>query len=267
MSLPQNALPRDCIFAQNLTFTYPGQEQPALADLSCSIKEGEFIVVIGPNGCGKSTLALLLAGLLTLSAGSLSVLGMDLTTLAGRNALRGRVGIVFQSPDEQMVATTVEREIAFGPENLGVPPAEIRRRVDELMEFFQLKPFARRSPHLLSGGEKQRLALASVLAMQPQLLILDEVTSLLDPLNRRKARQYVEELSRRCTVVLISQFPEEALSADRVLLMQSDGSYVTASPDELFLSAHFAENPDLEIPLIYRLLKAAKGLDKSSESD
>lgn len=174
--------------------------------------------------------------------------------------------MVFQSPDEQMVATTVEREIAFGPENLGVASREIRSRVDALLKQFELEPYALRSPHLLSGGEKQRLALASVLAMQPSLLILDEVTSLLDPAGRIEVRDILRKLQGSCTLIVISQFPEESLIADRVIVLHEGDIVEDASPDELFSGPGDLSRYGLEIPLVYRLLKTAEGKNNYPET-
>lgn len=213
---------------------------------------------MGPNGCGKSTLAKLMAGLYEPTSGRLMVLGNNLTTTEGRSAIRGNVGLVFQSPDDQMVATTVEREIAFGPENLGVDPGEIRLRVIELLERFDLQRYAKRSPHLLSGGEKQRLALASVLAMKPQLLILDEVTSLLDPAGRDDIRQLIAELKGKCTLIFITQFPGEALIGDRLILMQDAHIVRNAPPQEIFTDPELLQDTEIDIPLYYRILHAAQ---------
>lgn len=157
-----------------------------------------------------------------------------------------------------MVATTVEREIAFGPENLGLPPARIRAQVDELMDRFGLAAYARRSPHLLSGGEKQRLALASVLAMQPEILILDEVTSLLDPAGRLEIRSLIQSLKQQCTLILITQFSSEALLTDRVLLLENGRLIREAPPRELFRSASADQISGVEVPLAYRLLAKMK---------
>ena len=156
-----------------------------------------------------------------------------------------------------MVATTVERELAFGPENLGIPPDQIRARVDDLLERFDLLPYARRSPHLLSGGEKQRLALASVLAMQPELLIMDEVTSLLDPAGRHQVRGLIQNLRGQCTLILITQFPRETLIADRLILMHDGRIVKDAPPSEIFTDVDIPDLYGVDVPLVFRLLKAA----------
>lgn len=213
---------------------------------------------MGPNGSGKSTLAKLLAGLLTPVSGSLQILNCDLRTTEGRAALRGQVGIVFQYPDEQMVATTVEREIAFASENLARPPREIRAVVDELMKRFDLTTLAQRPPHLLSGGEKQRLALASVLAMQPDLLIFDEVTSLLDPQNRREVLNYLKQLKNQNTLLFITQFPEETLFADRLLILKNGSIAEDMSPVQFFQEPHLARKYSLHFPAVFALMNAAE---------
>jgi energy-coupling factor transport system ATP-binding protein len=247
-----------CVQADHLTFTYPGGDAPVLNDLSFRIPTGQFVALLGANGCGKSTLAKLLAGLLTPNSGTLKVLDYDTSRPSSINALRGRVGIVFQSPDEQMVATTVEREIAFGMENLGIEPAQIRLRVEELLQRFDLKPYAKRSPHLLSGGEKQRLALASVLAMQPQFLILDEVTSLLDPAGRRSVQRKFPEMRRECTLLLITQFPGETASADRLWIMDRGAIIADGPPGEIFRKAASKRIAGVNIPPLFELLHAAE---------
>ncbi|MCX6639090.1 MAG: ATP-binding cassette domain-containing protein [bacterium] len=254
------------ISAEKISYVYPGFDRAALMDLTFDLRTGATLAILGANGSGKSTLAKLIAGLLQPSSGSLQVLGEDIVTPSGRDAIIGRVGIVFQSPDEQMVATTVEREIAFGPENLGIPSTEIRRRVDDLMQRFDLAQYKLQSPHLLSGGEKQKVALAAVLAMQPQLLILDEVTSLLDPLGRSEVRALISQLRTQCTIILISQFPDEALLADRLILMRQGSIVKDAPPAEIFLAADSPENYGIDLPLYFRLLKAVRCADNPGKS-
>ncbi|RJP76632.1 MAG: ATP-binding cassette domain-containing protein [Candidatus Zixiibacteriota bacterium] len=247
------------LLAQELTFAYPESLRPALEEVSFALPAGQFTAMLGGNGSGKSTLARILAGLQGPYQGRLEVLGRDLADPASPAALRGRVGLAFQSPDTQMVATTAEREIAFGPENLGLPPPDIRARVDELLARFGLKPYARRSPHLLSGGEKQRLALASVLAMRPEILILDEVTSLLDPLGRREVMEMISGLRGSVTLILITQFSAEALAADRALLFDRGRLVEDEAPEALFRRARGREIHGVEVPLAFRLLRAAQG--------
>jgi len=247
--------PESVVLAEHLGYFYFAESAPALQDVSLEIPRGQLLAILGANGSGKSTLAKLLAGLLMPSTGSLQVLGCNLTDSQRAGALRGRVGIVFQSPDQQMVATTVEREIAFGPENLGLPPVEIRARVQFMMKQFKLEPLACRLPHQLSGGEKQRLALASVLAMQPEVLILDEVTSLLDPCDRKEVLRDIGKMKGQRTIILITQFAEEALMADRVLMMHQGRIAQEGSPLEVFAQARSDEIFGVEVPLIHQLLQ------------
>lgn len=246
------------LHADHLTFRYPEGESPTLADLSLRVKPGEFVAVLGPNACGKSTLVKLVAGLLIPSAGCLQVLGHDLSLQNGRKAILGRVGIVFQSPDEQMVAATLEQEVAFGLENLGLPSAEIRTRVDAVLDRFGLSALKYRSPLSLSGGEKQRLALASVLVMQPEILILDEVTSLLDPAGRREIRSLIRNLKGSSTVILITQFPEETLIADRLLVMYEGKIVRDATPYDVLSDTATMRHYGIDSPVVFHLLHAAE---------
>jgi len=251
--------PESVVLAEQLGYSYDAEAAPALQGVSLNLPRGQLVAVLGANGSGKSTLAKLLAGLLNPSTGSLQVLGCNLADPQSAGALRGRVGIVFQSPDQQMVATTVEREIAFGPENLGLPPSEIRMCVKSMMRQFRLGPLAQRLPHQLSGGEKQRLALASVLAMQPEVLILDEVTSLLDPCDRKEVLRDIEKMKGRRTIILITQFADEALIADRILLMHEGHIALDGAPLEIFGRAMSSDLFGVEIPLIHRLLQVVHG--------
>lgn len=241
--------------ADQLSFGYSGEPKLALQDLTFSIAPGSCVAILGANGSGKTTLARLLAGILTPTAGTLNLLGYPAGLTESWETLRGRVGLVFQSPDQQMVATTVEREIAFGLENLGVPSPEIRARVDEMLARFRLEPYQQRSPHLLSGGEKQRVALASVLVMRPEIFILDEVTSLLDPQDRRAVLELILSLKGQCTLVFITQFSTEALIADRVIILHDGRLVEDASPEPLFSAAEGEALYDVEVPLAYRLIR------------
>lgn len=185
------------------------------------------------------------------------VLDQDLGEPSRKKDFAGQIGIVFQSPEEQMVAATVEREVAFGLENLGVPSQEIRTRVDEVLRRFDLAHYAQRSPHQLSGGEKQRLALASVLVMRPKLLILDEVTSLLDPAGRLEIRTMIMEMKGRCTLVLITQFPHEALIADRLVVLHDGRILADGFPQDVFMDMDLTEESQIDSPPIFHLLRAA----------
>ena len=211
-------------------------ELEALRGISTVIGPGESVAIVGTNGSGKSTLALCLNGLLQPAAGSVLVDGLDVSQRSERSRVRRLVGMVFQNPDNQIITTTVEREIAFGLENLAVPSEEMRIRVEQVLDQFHLRSFRDRPPHLLSGGEKQRLAIAAVLAMRPQYLVLDEPTSLLDPVSQRQVGALIRKLHRRekVAVVHITQFPEEAAEAQRVLVMHAGELVMEGRPEEIF---------------------------------
>jgi energy-coupling factor transporter ATP-binding protein EcfA2 len=195
----------------------------------------------------------------------LTVVGQDLSDPLQREAILGQVGIVFQSPEEQMVAATVEREIAFGLENMGIPSDEIRARVDGMLDRFSLTPYAKRSPHQLSGGEKQRLALASVLVMRPKLLILDEVTSLLDPAGRLEIRTMIREMRGLYTIILITQFPSEALVADRLVVIHDGKIRADAPPKSVFLDIDLSEDSQIDPPPIFHLIRTAACAENPSK--
>jgi energy-coupling factor transporter ATPase len=208
----------------------------ALRGISTLFRPGESVAIVGANGSGKSTLALCLNGLLQPAGGQVLVDGLDVSRRSDWPRIRRRVGMVFQNPDNQIISTTVEREIAFGLENLAVPADELRARVEEVLDQFHLRAFRDRPPHLLSGGEKQRLAVAAVLAMRPRYLVLDEPTSLLDPVSRREVGALIRQLHRQeeVAVVHITQFPEEAAEAQRVLVMHDGKLVMEGRPEEIF---------------------------------
>ncbi|MCE5252406.1 ATP-binding cassette domain-containing protein [bacterium] len=220
------------ITVTDLTFAYPGQS-PVLNSIGFSILPGTHVAVLGPNGSGKSTLALILKGLLRPSSGTVTVDGFSPDSESSRFEIMKRVGLVFQNPDNTIVATTVERELAFGLENMGVPPDEMARRVDEALTKFDLVHYRHANPSNLSGGEKQRCALAAVMVMEPAHLILDEPTSLLDPWNRARLLRTIHETAAGgSTVIHITPFFEEALSADRVIILDESGICMDGSPGE-----------------------------------
>jgi energy-coupling factor transport system ATP-binding protein len=227
------------IEVHDLEFSYrlkDGNRLPALKGISLQISQGESVAIIGSNGSGKSTLARCLNGLLVSQRGEVKVDGRDVGQRANWEYIRRRVGMIFQNPDNQIVSTTVEREIAFGLENLALPSEQLRARVEEVLRQFHLRDLRHRPPHLLSGGEKQRLSIAAVLAMRPQYLILDEPTSLLDPVGRREVRELLQRLFARgdVTLVHITQFPEEAAEARRVLVLHEGELVLEGSPQEVF---------------------------------
>ncbi len=226
----------------------------ALDAVSVQIHEGEWLAILGQNGSGKSTLAKHLNGLLLPSTGRVLVAGLDTRDAAHRRAIRQAVGMVFQNPDNQIVATVVEEDVAFGPENLGLPSDEIRRRVDESLERVDLTHLRERPPHLLSGGQKQRVAIAGVLAMRPRVLVLDESTALLDPLGRAEVRAAVRRLHREgTTVVAITHFMDEAVEAQRVLVMSAGRVVLEAPPRDLFRQPDLLRSLRLDVPQIAAL--------------
>jgi energy-coupling factor transport system ATP-binding protein len=220
----------------DVTLTYGGARTPALAGIDLSIERGESIAVVGPSGSGKTSLLRLMNALVSPTSGSVTVDGLVTSDASNTWEVRRRVGLIFQNPDNQLVSTTVERELAFGMENLGLPPSEIRERVDEILVRFRLQDFRNRAPHHLSGGEKQRVAIAAVLAMRPTCLLLDEPTSLLDAAGRSDVWRTLEELrddSTR-TVVHVTQFHDEIGLSSRALVVYGGRVVFDGAPDELF---------------------------------
>ncbi len=232
------------IKAEKLCFSYPGDEDtpavPVLFDVDFEVKRGEFIAVLGRNGSGKSTFAKLLNMILTPDSGKIYIDGLDITrpdmTEEEIMEIRRRIGMVFQNPDNQLVATIVEEDIAFGPENMGIPPAQIRERVDEALATVGMTKFARHSPHHLSGGQKQRIAIAGILAMAPECILFDESTAMLDPSGRREVMNTIEKLNRErgMTVITITHNMDEAVRADRVAVMDHGRIVMLGTPEEVF---------------------------------
>lgn len=241
----------------NVKFSYPGSDGAlALNGVDLCVRRGEFLSVIGHNGSGKSTLARLVNGLLEADEGKITVLGMDVSE--GKNSLeiRRHVGIVFQNPDNQMVASIVEDDIAFGPENLGVEREEIGRRIDWALRAVGMEEYRRSTPTKLSGGQKQRIAVAGVLAVKPEIIILDESTAMLDPRGRREVIEVVRRLNREegMTVILITHFMEEALLADRTIVMNRGEIVLEGTPEEIFESGDRLETYNLCLPEISRII-------------
>ncbi|RJX24018.1 MAG: energy-coupling factor transporter ATPase [Dethiobacter sp.] len=245
---------------QNVTFDYPSgdvKQIRALESLSLTIEEGEYIALIGPNGSGKSTLARHLNAILLPTAGEVRVDGFLTTREEHRWEIRRRVGMVFQNPDNQIVATTVEEDVAFGLENLGVETPVIARRVAEALEMVGLQSLRNHAPHLLSGGQKQRLAIAGVIAMRPRCLVLDEPTAMLDPRGRREVLETVMKMNRQegITVVHITHFMEEILEADRVIVMDRGKIVHQGTPAEIFSGELDLYSLGLEVPIIPKLIQ------------
>jgi len=252
------------IQVENVTFTYPGDERQALKDVSLAIEPGTFTAVLGHNGSGKSTLAKHFNAILVPSSGRVLVDGMDTADEENLLSVRGTVGMVFQNPDNQIVANVVEDDVAFAPENLGVEPKEIRRRVDAALKQVGMYEFRMHAPHLLSGGQKQRVAIAGVIAMQPKCIVLDEPTAMLDPSGRREVVSTALRLCREqgITVVLITHHMDECIDADRLVVM-SDGRIIAdGAPKDVFAQRELLESEGLTVPVTTALLQdlQAEGL-------
>ena len=262
------------IETRDLTYIYPAPEgetnPPALRDVSVEIEKGSFTVVLGHNGSGKSTFAKHLNAVLLPVGGTVYVDGMDTRDEKLLLEIRRRTGMVFQNPDNQIVANVVEEDVAFGPENLGVPTAEIRRRVDDALAAVGMEQFASHAPHLLSGGQKQRIAIAGILAMEPECIVLDEATAMLDPAGRREVIDTVLRLNREqgITVVLITHHMAEAERADRVIVMNDGEVAMDGTPRQVFSQVERLHELGLAAPdtveLLYRLRQ--DGIDVPLES-
>ena len=246
---------------EHLSFTYPAEEgvsasTTALEDVSLSIEKGSFVVVLGHNGSGKSTLAKHMNAVLLPSGGAVYVEGMDTKDEALLLEIRRRVGMVFQNPDNQIVANVVEEDVAFAPENLGVPSEEIRRRVDDALAAVGMSEFTRHAPHLLSGGQKQRVAIAGVIAMAPECIVLDEATAMLDPAGRREVLSAIRTLNkeRNITVVLITHHMDEAMDADRLIVMNDGKLVMNGTPAEVFTQVDALRAMGLAAPDTVELL-------------
>ena len=248
------------IETKELTYTYPAPEgetnPPALRGVSVTIEKGSFTVVLGHNGSGKSTFAKHLNAVLLPCGGAVYVEGMDTRDERMLLEIRRRTGMVFQNPDNQIVANVVEEDVAFGPENLGVSTAEIRRRVDDALAAVGMEQFARHAPHLLSGGQKQRIAIAGILAMEPECIVLDEATAMLDPAGRREVIDTVRRLNRErgITVVLITHHMAEAESADRVIVMNDGQVAMDGAPHDVFAQVDRLHELGLAAPDTVELL-------------
>ena len=228
------------IETKDLSFTYPAEEgkenPPALREVNIAIEKGSFTVVLGHNGSGKSTLAKSFNAVVLPSGGNVYVDGMDTADEELLLAIRQRVGMVFQNPDNQIVANVVEEDVAFAPENLGVPSEEIRKRVDDALATVGMSEFVTHAPHLLSGGQKQRIAIAGVIAMEPACIVLDEATAMLDPIGRREVLDTIHRLNREkgITVVLITHHMNEAENADRLIVMDKGRLVLDGTPAQVF---------------------------------
>lgn len=259
------------IECRNLVFKYTAsenqEEKIAINDVNLQITEGEFIAILGHNGSGKSTMAKHMNALLIPTDGKMLVNKMDTSDMNNLWNVRETAGMVFQNPDNQLVATIVEEDVAFGPENLGVPPEEIRKRVDEALERVGMSEYKRHAPHLLSGGQKQRIAIAGILAMQPKCIIFDEPTAMLDPSGRKEVLDTIIDLNRNygITVILITHYMDEAAKADRIVVMDKGKLILDGKPRDVFANVEKMKNIGLDVPqvteLSYELQKVGINID------
>ena len=248
----------------NVSFAYDSEEeQPirAVNDFSLAVPEGQFMAILGHNGCGKSTVAKLVNGILVPTKGKVTVAGMDTADEDKTVDIRRNVGMVFQNPDNQIVATIVEDDVAFGPENLGVEPSEIRKAVDAALKAVGMYEFRKREPHRLSGGQKQRVAIVGVIAMNTKCIVMDEPTAMLDPQGRKEVIDTVMKLNKEfgITVILITHFMDEAVKADRVVVMDDGCIALDSTPKQVFRNVEKIKALGLDVPqateLVYRLRK------------
>ena len=244
---------------ENVSFNYESGSN-ALENVSLTVKDGEFLCIVGHNGSGKSTLAKMLNGLLLPTEGKVIVEGMDTADDDKLLDIRRLVGIVFQNPDNQIVTTVVREDVAFGPENLGIPTEEMIVRVDEALRSVGMESYAESAPHMLSGGQKQRIAIAGMLAMEPKVLVLDEATAMLDPSGRRDILNIVKELhdKKGITVVMITQYMEEAIPAERVIVMNSGHIEMEGTPKEIFERGDELRSIGLDVPAAVELRELLK---------
>ena len=252
------------IEAKNLVFSYPDEPEgnpPVLRGIDLEIESGSFVAILGHNGSGKSTLAKHFNALLTPTQGKLFVDGLDSSDPENLLSIRGRVGMVFQNPDNQIVASVVEEDVAFGPENMGIPPEEIRQRVDAALKMVDMYDLREHSPHLLSGGQKQRVAIAGIIAMMPRCIVLDEATAMLDPSGRKETVDTIRTLNEKygITVILITHHMDEAAQAQRLIVMANGQIIDDGPPKEVFQHVEKLRAADLSVPetvsLMYELKK------------
>lgn len=241
---------------ENLHYTYPGDDAESLKGVSLEIERGSFVAVLGHNGSGKSTLAKHLNAILLPTEGKVLIDGIDTADENNLLKIRSTVGMVFQNPDNQIVANVVEDDVAFAPENLGVEPAEIRERVDNALKAVDMYEFRLHAPHLLSGGQKQRVAIAGVIAMQPEVIVLDEPTAMLDPKGRREVIDNVTKLCREkgITIVLITHHMSECIDADRLIVMSNGDVVADGTPQEVFSQVELMHSEGLAVPATTELM-------------
>lgn len=246
------------ISAQNVAFEYLGQENHktlAINDVTIDIKKGEFIAILGHNGSGKSTLAKHFNALLLPSKGTIYVKGLDTKVEENTWNIRQTAGMVFQNPDNQIIATVVEEDVAFGPENLGIEPSEIRKRVDEALKVVDMSEYAKDAPHYLSGGQKQRISIAGIIAMKPECIVLDEPTAMLDPSGRKEVIETVMRLNKEegITIILITHYMDEAVQADKIYVMENGSIIMQGTPKQVFVEIDKLKEVGLDVPQITEL--------------
>ncbi|MGV1066950.1 energy-coupling factor transporter ATPase [Clostridium perfringens] len=261
------------IKSEDLVFKYVNTEEQtekvAINHVSMEVKKGEFLVILGHNGSGKSTMAKHMNALLLPSGGKMYVDGLDTSDIENLWEVRRRSGMVFQNPDNQLVATIVEEDVAFGPENLGIDPKEIRERVDDSLKAVGMYEYRKHAPHLLSGGQKQRIAIAGILAMRPKCIVLDEPTAMLDPSGRNEVMKTIKEVNKKfgITIILITHYMDEAAQADRIIVMDKGEKVMEGVPREIFSQVEKIKSIGLDVPqvteLAYELQK--EGVDISTE--
>ena len=261
------------VISEDLTFKYEveegKEEKIALDNVNINVKKGEFLVVLGHNGSGKSTIAKHMNALLLPTSGKMLVNNMDTSDESLLWDIRSQAGMVFQNPDNQLVATIVEEDVAFGPENLGVEPLEIRKRVDECLKKVGMYDYRKHAPHLLSGGQKQRIAIAGILAMMPRCIILDEPTAMLDPSGRKEVLETIKDINKNLniTIILITHYMDEAAMADRVIVMDKGHVELEGTPREVFSNVEKIKAIGLDVPQVTELAYELRreGIDISNE--
>ena len=246
------------IRVDNVSFSY--DDNRVLNNISLSVQEGEFVALLGHNGCGKSTMAKLFNVLLSPQSGTVTIDGITAETEDDIYEIRSRVGLVLQNPDNQLVATVVEEDVAFGPENLGVPPQEIRRRVDSALKAVDMYEYRSHAPHKLSGGQKQRVAIAGIIAMEPRCIVLDEPTAMLDPKGRQEVMDTIRHLNKSMgiTIVLITHYMDEAVLADRVIVMDKGSILTQGTPRQVFSKTELLKEHSLDVPQSVELMYTLK---------
>lgn len=268
------------ITAENVTFYYENDDEQqnliiknAIDDVSLEVKKGEFVALLGHNGCGKSTMAKHFNAMLLPQGGNIYVDGIDTKTEEKTFDIRKQVGLVLQNPDNQLVASIVEEDVAFGPENLGVPPQKIRERVDNALKAVDMYEYRKHAPYKLSGGQKQRIAIAGIIAMEPDCIVLDEPTAMLDPKGRDEVLKAIQKLNKEnnITIILITHYMDEAVLADRVIVMDKGKILTQGVPREVFSQVHLLKKHRLDVPqateLAYKLKCSGVKIDKMPLTD